>query len=162
MRWCPYPRQPVLRINIDTYRLFLGIQQRLQPQPGNPGIAQLPQRWLHRHLIDYNDCAGVLPMFRLSGSMKWQHTLPAVSSTSAAPTRISTPVEIWRFFNRFTLSGTPSAAGEAGTIPVFARIRIPFRNASVRSTGCLAEVTVYNTFGQLVHRSKPWRRHIRP
>ena len=152
----PYLGQAGLAINIDTAVYFWASNNACNL---SPEIQELPNTAPNdgstATRIDYNDCAGghQVSLIRINGG---QHTWPgSILDLGGTNQDINASVEIWRFFNRFTLSGTPSAAGEAGTRPRF-RVYPNPTSGMLQFEGPVGpvEVTVYNTFGQLVHRSK--------
>ncbi|MCB0564106.1 MAG: T9SS type A sorting domain-containing protein [Phaeodactylibacter sp.] len=152
----PYLGQAGLSINIDTVVYFWASNNACNL---SPEIQQLPDTAPNdgstATRIDYNDCTGghQVSLIRINGG---EHTWPgSIFDLGGTNQDINASVEIWRFFNRFTLSGTPSAAGEAGTTPRF-RVYPNPTSGMLQFEGPVGpvEVTVFNAFGQLVHRSK--------
>lgn len=152
----PYQGQAGLSINIDTLVHFWASNNACNL---NPETQQLPNTAPNdgstATRIDYNGCAGgqQVSLIRIDGG---EHTWPgAIFDLGGTNQDFNASVEIWRFFNRFTLSGTTSADGESWVSPRFRLYPNPTTGLlRLDSQAVPVQATIYNAVGQLAYRAQ--------
>lgn len=150
----PYQGQAGLSVHVDTLVHFWASSNACNL---NPAVQQLPNTAPNdgstATRIDYNDCEGgqQVSLIRINGG---GHTWPgSIFDLGATNQDINASVEIWRFFNRFTL-GEISALGEvAGAGPILKVYPNPTSGLlSFEPEVMAGRIVVYNALGQLVRQ----------